>query len=65
MQEGDVHPDYPDVRRVAVGAKFDPHPCIGCPVPNGVGLSCDCGTGFVWYGESMRTINLILEGSKE
>ena len=60
MQEGDVHPDYPEVFRISV--KRAPHmrPCVGCPVPHTPELNCDCGSGFVWYGEHMRTINLIL-----
>ena len=64
MKEGDEHPDYPDVRRVPVGKTFEPHPCVGCPVPHTPELDCTCGTGFVWYGEHMRVINLTIARSK-
>ena len=65
-KEGDPHPTYEGVMRVH-NRQSTPHikeghiSCIGCPVnamPDDPTLDCDCGEGFVWYGEHMKVISI-------
>jgi hypothetical protein len=73
MQEGDVHPNDPNVRRVylstagvLLGTKKLTECCRGCPIdlvaaPDDDSLCKEhpCGKEFAWYGEHIAAVNKV------